>query len=135
MEPYLRQPCPFQYPVEHMQDAVRGHGAAGGGREHILAEIAVLLFLFSQNAYRIGTNADVAVGVFRFQWSHLHLAVDPAHLPPDMDDTIIKVNVLPFQPQQFTPSEAGRRMRSLDAETALLVKKLRDKNQGAVNTM
>ena len=34
VEPYLGQPCPFQYPMEHMQHAVRGDGPAIGGWEH-----------------------------------------------------------------------------------------------------
>ena len=34
VEPDPRQSRPFQHPVEHMEHAVRGHGAAGGRREH-----------------------------------------------------------------------------------------------------
>ena len=30
METHLRQPCPLQDAVQHMQHAVRGHGASGG---------------------------------------------------------------------------------------------------------
>lgn len=37
MEPHLGQPCSFQYPVEHMENAVRGNGAACGRREYIFA--------------------------------------------------------------------------------------------------
>ena len=29
VEPDLWQPCPGQHPMEHVEDAVRGHGAAG----------------------------------------------------------------------------------------------------------
>ena len=30
METHLWQPCPLQDSVQHVQDAVRGHGASGG---------------------------------------------------------------------------------------------------------
>ena len=34
MEPNLRQSRPLQHPVEHVEDAVRGHRAAGGRGEY-----------------------------------------------------------------------------------------------------
>ena len=46
------QPSPFQHPLEHVQDAVRGHGASGGRWEYPFA-VAHLAPLYFQNAYRI----------------------------------------------------------------------------------
>ena len=46
------QPSPFQHPLEHVQDAVRRHGASGGGREHPLA-VPYSAFLHFQYAYRV----------------------------------------------------------------------------------
>ena len=52
VEPDLRQARPIQHPVEHMEDAVRGNGAASGAREYIGAT-GLLFPLLLQNAYRI----------------------------------------------------------------------------------
>ncbi len=34
VEADVGQACSVQHPMEHMQDAVRGHGTAGGGGEY-----------------------------------------------------------------------------------------------------
>lgn len=45
VEPHLGQPCPFQDPVEHMEDAVRGDGATCGRRKYIFA-VALFFLLY-----------------------------------------------------------------------------------------
>ena len=76
------QTCPLQHPVEHMEDTVRGDGAARGGREYILAGAAFFLLRF-QNVYCICRQRQGAVGVFRFQWCFNYLAVLPGNGPLD----------------------------------------------------
>ena len=51
MEPYLRDACPFQYPLEHIVHAVWRDGTAVGRREDVLV-IRFCLLLF-QNFYRL----------------------------------------------------------------------------------
>ena len=52
VESYPWQPRPFQHPLEHMQHAVRRHGASGGGREYPFA-VARFSSLLYQNVYRV----------------------------------------------------------------------------------
>lgn len=70
-----------------MEDAIRGDGSACGGRKYILA--VALFFLLYQNSYRIRSNGDGAVGIFRFQGRLYDLAVDPRHLAADADNQLL----------------------------------------------
>ena len=56
------QPSPFQHPLEHVQDAVRGHGVAVRRWEYILTSYFFLLRL--ENFYCISRDGDVAIKVF-----------------------------------------------------------------------
>ena len=89
------QPCPFQHPLEHMQDAVWGHGASGGRWEYPLAVSDFALLLF-QNAYRVCRQRQRAVGVFRFQRGFDHLAILPRNCPLDFQYAMVEVNVRPL---------------------------------------
>ena len=51
MESDLRDASPLQHPLKHIIDAVRGDGAAVGGREDVL--VIGLCFLLFQNFYRL----------------------------------------------------------------------------------
>ena len=51
VESDLRDASPLQHPLKHIIDAVRGDGAAVGGREYVL--ILRLGFLLFQNFYRL----------------------------------------------------------------------------------
>ena len=51
MESDLRDACPFQHPLQHIVDAVRGYRTAVGRWEHIL--VIGLCFLLFQNFYRL----------------------------------------------------------------------------------
>ena len=70
------QPSPFQHPLEHVQDAVRGHGASAWRWEYPFA-VTHLALLHFQYAYRVCRQRQCAVGVFRFQWGFDYLAVLP----------------------------------------------------------
>ena len=76
MESDAGQPSPFQHPLEHVQDAVRGHGASAWRWEYPFA-VPYFAFLHFQNAYRVCRQRQGAVGVFRFQRCFDHLAVLP----------------------------------------------------------
>ena len=76
MKAYPWQSRPFQHPLEHMQHAVRRHGASGGGREYPFA-VTRFSSLLHQNVYRVCRQRQCAVGVFRFQWGLDYLAVLP----------------------------------------------------------
>ena len=89
MEPDSRQSRPLQHPVEYVEHTVRGHGAARWAREYPGA-CSDLLFLLIQNVYRILCQGQGAVGVFCFQGSLRHLAVDSCYLP-------FNPEVAPFQ--------------------------------------
>ena len=62
MEPHLRQPCPRQYPEQHMQHAIWGDGVAVRRWEYILTSYFFLLRL--ENFYCISRDGDVAIKVF-----------------------------------------------------------------------
>ena len=51
MESDLRDACSLQHPLQHIVDAIRGDGAAVGGREDVL--VIGLCFLLFQNFYRL----------------------------------------------------------------------------------
>ena len=70
------QPRAFQHSLQHMQHAVRGHRASGGGREYPFA-VPNFAFLHFQNAYRVCRQRQCAVGVFRFQRCLDHFAILP----------------------------------------------------------
>ena len=70
------QPSPFQHPLEHVQDAVRGHGASGGRWEHPFA-IPDLAFLHFQYVYCVCRQGQGAVGVFCFQRGFDYFAILP----------------------------------------------------------
>ena len=62
VKPYPRQSRPFQHSLQHMQDAVRGHGVAVRRWEYILTSYFFLLRL--ENFYCISRDGDVAIKVF-----------------------------------------------------------------------
>ena len=95
MEPYLRQPCPLQDAVQHVQDAVRRHGASGGRWEYPFA-VARFSSLLHQNAYRVCRQGQGAVGVFRFQRHLNDFAVDAPDLPLNPEVSFFQINVRPF---------------------------------------
>ena len=100
MESDAGQPRPFQHPLEHVQDAVRGHGASAWRWEYPLA-VARFSSLLHQNVYRIRRQRQRAVGIFRFQRGFDYLAVLPGNGPLDFQHTTVEINVRPFQSQQF----------------------------------
>ena len=71
VESYPIQPRPFQHPLEHMEDAVRGHRAAVWRGEDVL--IFLLHPLEDFDGFR--SYRDAAVGVFCFQGCFHHLTV------------------------------------------------------------
>ena len=81
MEPDLWQSRPFQHPVEHVEHAVLGHGAACGTGEYPEAA-PHFLFLLIQNVYCIPCQGQGAVGVFCFQGSLHHLTFAVSELLP-----------------------------------------------------
>ena len=89
------QPRAFQHSLQHMQHAVRGHRASGGGREYPFA-VPNFAFLHFQNAYRVCRQRQCAVGVFRFQWGFYHLAVLPGNGPLDFQYATVEVDVRPL---------------------------------------
>ena len=97
------QSCPLQNPVEHLNYAVRGDRSTRRGGKHVLAATAFLSLLF-QDSYRIRSQGDGAVGIFRFQRGFHHLAVDSGDLPLNPEGTLFQIKVFPFQAQQLSPS-------------------------------
>ena len=79
MKTHLRQPCPLQDAVQHVQHAVRRHGASGGRGKHPFA-VTRFSSLLHQNVYRICRQRQGAVGVFRFQRHLNDFAVDAPDL-------------------------------------------------------
>ena len=117
MKPNLRQPRPIQHPMEHMKHTIRCNRPARGTGEHISA--AGLLFpLLLQNAYRIRPEGDGAVGIFRFQRSLPHLAIDAANLTAHSERLRGEINVLPLEPQQFTPAQPSCQLDVVHLENA-----------------
>ena len=100
------QPSPFQHPLEHVQDAVRGHGASGGRWEYPFA-ISDFAFLHFQYAYRICRQRQCAVGVFRFQRCLDHFAVLPGNGSLNFQCSVLEVHIRPFQSQLFAPPKSG----------------------------
>jgi len=92
----LLQSCPLQYPLEHMQDAVRGDRTSGGGREDVLA--GGLPLHLAEKFHRVGSYRYVAVGIFRFQGRFHYGSVLAKNLPLDTDNAFLEVNIAPFQP-------------------------------------
>ena len=103
MKSSLGQPRPLQHPVEHMEHAVRGDWAACGRGEHILAGGTPPLLL--ENFHGILPDEYAPIGVFRLERGLHHLAVDPGNLAAHLDRAPLLVDVLPFEPQQFTPAQ------------------------------
>ena len=92
-----RQPCPFQHPVEHMQDIVRGDGTADGrGKYPGAAAVFFCCFRTTIVSLRQGQGA---VGVFRFQRGLYDFAVGPSDLPFYPEASMFEVDVFPLQPQ------------------------------------
>ena len=119
MEPDLRQSRPFQHPVEHVEHTVRRHGAAPWAREYPGA-CSDLLFLLIQNVYRILCQRQGAVGVFCFQGSLHHLTVDSCYLPFNPEAAPFQIKVLPLEPQQFSPPQAGGQLHVIELEHSAL---------------
>ena len=90
---------------EHIVHAVRGDGASIWGWEHIL--VVGLGSLPFQNFYCLWRDRHRAVGVLCFQRCFHDLAVHSGNLPPHLDDGVLPVDVLPLQPQQLAPPQAG----------------------------
>ena len=95
MEPHLRQPCPLQDAVQHVQHAVRGHGASAWRWEYPFT-VPNFAFLHFQNVYRVCRQRQCAVGVFRFQRHLNDLAVDAPDLPLNPEVSFFQINVRPF---------------------------------------
>ncbi len=114
VEAYPFQPCPLQYTLEHVQDAVRRHRASMRGREHVLAGLVHAL----EDLDGIRSYRDIAVRVFRFQRCLHHLAVLPEYLTPDVDNSLFEINIAPFQPQQFSSPEVRCRVDVVELEHA-----------------
>ena len=89
------QPSPFQHPLEHVQDAVRGHGTSSGRWEHPFV-VTRFSSLLHQNVYRICRQGQGAVGVFRFQRHLNDFAVDAPDLPLNPKVSFFQINVRPF---------------------------------------
>lgn len=81
-------------------------GASGWGREHIGAG-AAFLSLLSQDFYCVCRQRQDPVCVFRLQRSFYNLTVNPADLPLNPEAALIQIDILPFQPQQFSSPETG----------------------------
>ena len=79
VETNLRQARSIQHPMEHMEHAVWCDRPAGGAGKYIAAA-GMLLPLLLQNAYRIRSKRDGAVGILGFQRSLPHLSIDAPHL-------------------------------------------------------
>ena len=61
----FRKSCPFQYPVEHMEYAVRRDGTACGRGKHIFAVgFAPLLF---ENLHGVLPDGNASIGVLRLE--------------------------------------------------------------------
>ena len=95
MEAYPWQSRPFQHPLEHVQHAVRGHGASGGRWEYPFA-VTRFSSLLHQNVYRVCRQRQGAVGVFCFQRHLNDLAVDAPDLPLNPKVSFFQINVRPF---------------------------------------
>ena len=105
MEADAGQSRPFQDSLQHVQDAVRGHGAACWRWEYPFAAVR-LAPLYFQNVYRICRQRQCAVGVFRFQRCFHYLAVLPRDGSLDFQYATVKVYIYPLQPQQFPTAQA-----------------------------
>ena len=106
MESDAGQPRPFQHPLEHVQDAVRGHGASGGRWEYPFA-VARFSSLLHQNVYRIRRQGQCAVGVFRFQRCLDHFAILPRDGSLNFQHAMLEVHIRPLQSQQLPPPKSG----------------------------
>ena len=89
------QPRTFQNPLEHVQHAVRGHGASGGRWEYPFA-VTRFSSLLHQNVYRVCRQRQCAVGVFCFQRHLNDLAVDAPDLALNPKVSFFQINVRPF---------------------------------------
>ncbi len=98
----LRDASPFQHSLQHIVDTVRGDGATVGRREYI--GVIGFLFLLSQDFDCLGRDAHRPVGILGFQRRFHDLTVHSCHLPPHLDNAILPVDVLPFQPEKLTPA-------------------------------
>lgn len=96
---------PFQYTLEHIVHTVRGDGTAIGRGEHI--GVVGFPLLLPQDFDCLGRDADGPVGVLGFQRRFHDLTVHSCHLAAHLDDSILPVDIRPFETQQFTPPQAG----------------------------
>ena len=119
MKAYAGQSGPFQYSLQHMQDAVRGHGASGGRWEYPFA-VTRFSSLLHQNVYRICRQWQGAIGVFCFQRGLDHFSVLPGNGPLNFQHTTVEVNVRPLQPQQFPTAQAGGQVDVVQGEHAAI---------------
>ena len=89
----------FQHPVEHVEHAVRRDETACRRGEHILTVgFSPLVF---ENLHRILPDGHASIGVFRFQRSLYHLAIDPGDLAAHLNRASLQVDVLPLEAQQL----------------------------------
>ena len=103
VEAYPLQSCPFQNPLEHVQNAVRGHRASVWRGE----DVFVLLLYAPEDFNCICSYHNIAVGIFRFQRGLDYFPILAENLSSDVDDPLVQINVAPFQTQQFSPPEAS----------------------------
>ena len=101
VEAYPLQSRPFQYPLEHMKDAVWGYGASVWRREDVF--VFLLHALEDFDGFRSYRN--IAVGVFRFQRGLDNFPILAEDLSSDVDDPLVQIDIAPLQPQQFSPPE------------------------------
>ena len=106
VEADLGETCPLQYPMQHVEYAVRRNGSSSWRREYIWA-VTAFLFLLPQNAHRICRQRQGAVGIFRLQRCLNNLTIDSGDLPMYPEVALFQINILPLQPQQFTSPEAS----------------------------
>ena len=100
MESDAGQPRPFQHPLEHVQNAVRGHGASGGRWEYPFA-VARFSSLLHQNVYRIRRQRQGPVGIFCFQRGFDYFAILPRDGSLNFQCSVLEVHIRPLQSQQF----------------------------------
>ena len=90
MESDSFQSSPFQHPLEHVQDAVRGHRASERG-----GYILVFLLHAVEDFDGIRSYRNIAVGIFRFQRGLHHLTVLTEDLSSDIKDATFYTCDLP----------------------------------------
>ena len=109
VEAKLRQSCALQHPVEHVAYTVRRDWPTSGRGKHILAALMPLHSF--QHFHCVFGDGNTAVGVFRFQRYFPDFPIYPCRLPVHMDNTLLQINVTPFETQQLAPPETGGQVK------------------------